>query len=139
VPPAAPAPAADDDRRSGGAGRAAHLRAMAALVAVLAGLLVVLLLGLVTVFLLAFRTVSDVAALVAVTASAFGIVSAVVAAYVGLKLGTDQASEATRAHEAAEAKANVFALHVPEIHAADVARAALDAAAEARGRTPPAE
>lgn len=92
---------------------------------------VVLLLGVTTLIVFAVEG-SLPAGLVSVVTAAFGVIGSVVGAYFGLKIGTDQAKDASVAAQAAEAKSSVYAAHVPAAQAGEVTALAMKAASDTR-------
>jgi hypothetical protein len=67
------------------------------LVAVLSGIFAVTVLGVVTLALLRAGADADNTSTVAIATSAFGVISAVVGAYLGIKIGAEQGQAATKA------------------------------------------
>jgi hypothetical protein len=107
-----------------GHGNADGLRLIGGLVALVAGLLV---LGLVATG--AF--VADPSHAGSIATAAFGVIGPIVAAYFGVKIGTDGtqkaidgAQKATEAHQKEAAKVQVMAAHLPEGKAEEVLREA---------------
>ena len=109
-----------------------------ALTIVLAGLGAIVVLALAALLILGLKLESSEAS-VSVATSAFGVVGSIVGAYFGVKLGSEQATAATgqnadlaRRVQAAETKADAYALHVDDAGAAqktaqDMLRAVQDA------------
>jgi hypothetical protein len=83
------------------------------LVAVGVGVIAIMVIGVVAVALLAFKG-NRGTEIVSVATSAFGVIGSIVGAFFGIKLGTEQTQSANVATQAAEAKADVYAAHVPE-------------------------
>jgi uncharacterized protein YacL len=95
-----------------------------ALTIVLAGVGAIVLLGIAALLILGLELESSEAT-VSVATSAFGVVGSIVGAYFGVKLGSDQATAATgqnadlaKRMQAAETKADAYALHVDDADAA---------------------
>jgi hypothetical protein len=109
-----------------------------ALTIVLAGIGAIVLLALAALLILGLKLESSEAS-VSVATSAFGVVGSIVGAYFGVKLGSEQATAATGQNadlakrvQAAETKADAYALHVDDAGAAqktaqDMLRAVQDA------------
>jgi uncharacterized protein YacL len=109
-----------------------------ALTIVLAGLGAIVVLALAALLILGLKLESSEAS-VSVATSAFGVVGSIVGAYFGVKLGSEQATAATGQNadlakrvQAAETKADAYALHVDDAGAAqktaqDMLRAVQDA------------
>jgi len=109
-----------------------------ALTIVLAGLGAIVVLALAALLILGLKLESSEAS-VSVATSAFGVVGSIVGAYFGVKLCSEQATAATgqnadlaRRVQAAETKADAYALHVDDAGAAqktaqDMLRAVQDA------------
>ena len=98
--------------------------AKGALVIVLAGIGAILLLAIAALLILGLQLESSEAT-VSVATSAFGVVGSIVGAYFGVKIGSDQAADAsgrnadlTKRVQAAETKADAYALHVDNADAA---------------------
>src|SRR5919198_1220822 len=124
--PAVSAAAAEEDRPTG---KAEALRVIGGLIAVGMGLLVVFLFGAGALTVYAIKGKLGTG-LVSIVTSAFGVIGSIVGAYFGLKIGTDQAKDASAAAQAAEAKSDVFAAYVPDTRA-DAATQAANAVAAA--------
>jgi uncharacterized protein YacL len=95
-----------------------------ALTIVLAGVGAIVLLAIAALLILGLKLESSEAT-VSVATSAFGVVGSIVGAYFGVKLGSDQAAAATGQNadltqrvQAAETKADAYALHVENADAA---------------------
>jgi uncharacterized protein YacL len=95
-----------------------------ALTIVLAGVGAIVLLAIAALLILGLKLESSEAT-VSVATSAFGVVGSIVGAYFGVKVGSDQAAVATgqnadltRRVQAAETKADAYALHVGDADAA---------------------
>lgn len=111
----------EDEKRCSGSRPAPQSdRALGGLLAVVSGILAVVIVGVVTLALLGN---ADTSSTVAVATSAFGVISTVVGAYLGVKIGAEQTQAATRTAEAAVNEATKTAGR-----AADAAREAKDAA-----------
>jgi hypothetical protein len=98
-----------------------------ALTIVLAGVGAIVLLAVVALLVLGLKLESSEAT-VSVATSAFGVVGSIVGAYFGVKLGSDQAAAATDQNadltkrvQAAETKADAYALHVGDAEKAQKA------------------
>jgi uncharacterized integral membrane protein len=105
------------------------VRSVGALIAVVVGIVAVTILA---VFTMAYiDSGKDANAMIPLATAAFGVISAVVGAYLGIKIGTDQsagfAEEANRAH----AKLGALQGFVPEGDKEAASKAADDAAAGA--------
>jgi ABC-type nickel/cobalt efflux system permease component RcnA len=90
----------------------------AALTTVLAGVGAIVLLGIAALLILGLKLESSEAT-VSVATAAFGVVGSIVGAYFGVKIGSEQAAAATNQNadltkrvQAAETKADAYALHV---------------------------
>jgi len=109
------------------------------LIAVTVGIVLVFSLAVVTLILL--RKGSDPASTVSIATSAFGVISALVGAFLGIKIGTEQtqglAQGAQRDAQAANARAGALQTYIPDESkskaGADADRAAAKAG-EAAGR-----
>jgi uncharacterized protein YacL len=95
-----------------------------ALTIVLAGVGAIVLLALAALLILGLKLESS-SATVSVATSAFGVVGSIVGAYFGVKLGSEQATAVTGQNadlakrvQAAETKADAYALHVEDAGAA---------------------
>jgi uncharacterized protein YacL len=95
-----------------------------ALTIVLAGVGAIVLLALAALLILGLKLESG-SATVSVATSAFGVVGSIVGAYFGVKLGSEQATAVTGQNadlakrvQAAETKADAYALHVEDAGAA---------------------
>jgi hypothetical protein len=84
-----------------------------------------------TIAIVAMSLTDDEVATIA--SSAGGIIASIVGAYFGVKIGSDQAKEANKSKDAQAAKAEVYALNLPEGDAKDMRREAETAAAAALG------
>ena len=98
--------------------------AKGALVIVLAGVGAIVLLAVAALLILGLQLESS-SATVSVATSAFGVVGSIVGAYFGVKIGSEQAADATGQNadltkrvQAAETKADAYALHVDDADAA---------------------
>jgi hypothetical protein len=109
---------------NGGDGGSPWQEAEGALIIVLAGVGAIVLLAIAALLILGLKLESSEAT-VSVATSAFGVVGSIVGAYFGVKLGSDQAAAATGQNadltqrvQAAETKADAYALHVENADAA---------------------
>jgi hypothetical protein len=98
--------------------------AKGALIIVLAGVGAIVLLAIVALLVLGLKLESSDAT-VAVATAAFGVVGSIVGAYFGVKIGSEQAADATGKNadlaqrvQVAETKADAYALHVDDAGAA---------------------
>jgi hypothetical protein len=89
------------------------------LVAVGMGLIVILVFGLAAFITFAAKGKLS-SELVSIVTSAFGVVGSIVGAFFGIKIGTDQAKDATAAARAAEAKSDIYTAHLPDDKADEV-------------------
>jgi hypothetical protein len=105
--------------------RAESLKLVGGMAVVCAGLLVVLVVAVVAMIVVN-GTSTDI---VAIATSAFGMISTVVGAYFGLKIGADGTQTAVAGMRDEAAKAQAFAAHVP----ADVAETAINHAEKLSG------
>ena len=117
-------------------------RGLSGLLAVVSGILAVVIIGVVTLALL--RGGADNSSTVAIATSAFGVISAVVGAYLGVKIGAEQGQAATEAagaqtqevtKVAREATAQAKAAGVQTQEVAEVARQATAQAKAAGDQT----
>jgi hypothetical protein len=106
------------------AGGGASQEPKGALTTVLAGVGAIVLLAVAALLILGLKLDSSEAT-VSVATSAFGVVGSIVGAYFGVKVGSDQAAVATGQNadlakrvQAAETKADAYALHVGDAGAA---------------------
>ncbi|MBA2568915.1 MAG: hypothetical protein H0V11_06165 [Actinobacteria bacterium] len=108
-------------------GKTEAIRVIGGLVAVGMGLAVILLFGLAALITFAIKgkLTSEV---VAIVTSAFGVVGSIVGAFFGIKIGSDQAKDANANAQAAEAKSDIYAAHLPEGKAEEVTKQATNAA-----------
>src|SRR4051794_18534202 len=109
----APAAGADDDGGGGNGPWSDHVRAIAGLAALIAGVIVVLGIA-IGAFIVDTQTAATVAG------SAAGVVGSIVGAYFGVKIGTDQsrtaldhAAKTSQKKDEEHAKALVYALNLP--------------------------
>jgi hypothetical protein len=93
------------------------LKLVGGLAALVAGLLV---LGLVAVAAL----IADPSHAGSIATAAFGVIGPIVAAYFGVKIGTDGTQKAIEAHQKEATKVQVMAAHLPVDKAQDVLREA---------------
>jgi hypothetical protein len=98
--------------------------ARGALIIVLVGVGAIVLLAIAALLILGLKLESSDAA-VSVATAAFGVVGSIVGAYFGVKIGSEQAADATGRNaeltsrmQAAETKADAYALHVDDAAAA---------------------
>ena len=105
---------------------AESIRSVGGLVVVVIGVLAVTTLAIVTMALI--RSGKDANSMIPLATAAFGVISAVVGAYLGIKIGSDQS--ATFAQDANRAHAQLGALQrfIPEDRHDEAAQAAADAA-----------
>jgi hypothetical protein len=105
---------------------AESIRSIGGLVVVVIGVLAVTTLAIVTMALI--RSGKDANSMIPLATTAFGVISAVVGAYLGIKIGTDQS--ATFAQDANRAHAQLGALQrfIPEDQHDEAERAAAHAA-----------
>jgi hypothetical protein len=69
-----------------------------------------------------------------IAVGAFGVIGSVVAAYFGLKVGSENSKKALEAQRQEAAKAQVFAAHIPQAEAQNILSQAGDAARAAGAR-----
>jgi hypothetical protein len=103
------------------------IRTIGGLVAVVVGAVVV---GAIAIIAL----VKDTTTASTIASSAGGVIATIVAAYFGVKVGTDQSKAANEAQQAEAAKAQVYAAHVPPEQADGIVQVAEDAAREVKTR-----
>jgi hypothetical protein len=128
------APKAPEGPTAGGSqerGKAESLRIIGGLIAVGMGLIVVLVFGLGALIVFAIKGKIG-SAVVSILTAGFSVVGTVVGAYFGLKIGTDQAKDASTAAQAAEAKSDVFASFVPQGQAEEAINKAHEVATAVR-------
>lgn len=68
-----------------------------------------------------------------IASAAGGVIASIVGAFFGVKIGSDQAKTANQSKDAQAAKAEVYALHLPQDKAPDIRREAEAAAAKVLG------
>jgi len=105
-------------------------RAIGGLLAISLGVLLVAAIAVVAM-VLARQSPNDVAS---IAAASFGVIGSIVGAYFGVKIGNDRSRDAQTGERAEAAKAQAFALHVPEDK---VAEAQGDARRLTREAAPP--
>jgi hypothetical protein len=106
------------DKGSGG-GEFENIKAIGGLIAVVAGITAVAILAVIAVT----RLGSDKSSTVAVTSSAFGVISAVVGAYLGIKISSEtnaKAGDEANAKASKEAKNAAVAQHVAHITSSEL-------------------
>ena len=105
--------------------RSESIKAVAGLIAVVAGV--------VAVTIIAGAAISKDSQTASTIATACaGIIGSICGAYLGMKIGSDQSKGAAEAHREQAAKAEVYALHVPDTKAEQVRQEADQAARETR-------
>ena len=105
------------------------------------GGLISVVVGVVAIVVLAIATMAfidsgrDANSIVPLASSAFGVVSAVVGAYLGIKIGTDQSATFAEDAKSAHAQIGVLKTFVPDDQKGAANQAAADAAAGTTGST----
>jgi hypothetical protein len=88
------------------------IKTVGGLVALAVGIGAIIVIALAALFLISYTNAkTDIIASIA--SSAFGVISAVVGAFFGIKIGTDQTKTLVEANQASQAKAETYALNVP--------------------------
>jgi hypothetical protein len=108
--------------RSQKASRSERAKVIGGLIAVGIGVLAVLIIALAAIS-------KNTSTSSTIASAASGVIAAIVGAFFGLKLGSDQAKDANQQKDAQAAKAEVYALHLPEGKAVGVREEAEAAAA----------
>jgi hypothetical protein len=103
------------------------IRMIGGLFAVGMGLFVILVFGVAAFITFAVKGKLS-SELVSIVTSAFGVVGSIVGAYFGIKLGSDHARDANASAQAAQAKNDIYAAHLPEEKADAVTTQATNAA-----------
>jgi hypothetical protein len=113
---------------------AASIQSIGGLVAVVFGVSAITVLAIVTMVFV--ESGKDANTLIPLSTAAFGVISAIVGAYLGIKIGTDQTK--TVAQDASQAHAKLSAMQgfVPAAQQQEAQRAATDAAAAAAASHP---
>jgi hypothetical protein len=109
----------------GGGGFPDALRTLAGLIAVLGAVIVIAIIA-----GAAISKNTETASTIATATT--GVIGSIVGAYLGMKIGGDRTKEANAAQREESAKAQVYALHVPDTNADDARKEAEAAAREVR-------